>query len=91
MVELAGGRELARLEDPEQNSGPAVFTPDGPKLVVAARTGLRVGDLAGIRAELRNVDLDWDRPPYSPEEEKPDQPSLRVTVNLGALAPKDPK
>jgi hypothetical protein len=89
LVELATGRELARLEDPEQRTGPAAFTPDGAKLVVAVRNGLRVWDLARIRAGLSHLGLDWDKPPYSPAEDKPDQPTLHCTVDFGALAPKD--
>jgi tetratricopeptide (TPR) repeat protein len=85
LVELATGRELARLEDPEQNSGPAVFTPDGTKLVVTAKKGLRVWDLRRIRAELTKMRLDWEAPPYPPAEEKKDQPPLEVSVDLGSL------
>jgi serine/threonine protein kinase/WD40 repeat protein len=64
LVELATGRELARLEDPEQNSGAAAFTPDGTKLVVVAKNGLRVWDLHRVRAELANLGLDWDAPSF---------------------------
>jgi serine/threonine protein kinase/WD40 repeat protein len=63
LVELATGRELAQLEDPEQNTRPAVFTPDGTKLIVAAMNGLRVWDLRRIRTELTKLRLDWDAPP----------------------------
>jgi len=64
LVELATGRELARLEDPDQIDEPAVFTPDGTHVVVNAQNGPRVWDLRRIRAELTKVDLDWDAPPY---------------------------
>jgi serine/threonine protein kinase/WD40 repeat protein len=66
LVEFSSGRELARLEDPEQNSGRAAFTPDGAKLVVTAKNGLRVWDLRRIRQELAKLKLDWDAPPYPP-------------------------
>jgi tetratricopeptide (TPR) repeat protein len=88
LVELATGRELARLEDQEQNSNQAAFTPDGTKLIVAAKNGLRVWDLRLIRAGLAKLGLDWDAPSYPPAEEKKDQP-LEVSVNLGPLAPPD--
>jgi WD40 repeat protein len=68
LVELATGRELARLEDPEQNTGAAAFTPDGSKLIVCAKDGLRIWDLRRIRQELAKLDLDWDGPPFFPEE-----------------------
>jgi Flp pilus assembly protein TadD len=64
LVELATGRELARMEDPEQNTGQATFTPDGTKLAVATKDGLRVWDLRRIREELEKLGLDWDQPPY---------------------------
>jgi serine/threonine protein kinase/WD40 repeat protein len=85
LVELATGRELARLEDPEQNTGPAAFTPDGTKLVVAARNGLRVWDLRRIRVELAKLGLDWEAPAYPPAANaKPKE--LQVQVDLGDLA-----
>jgi tetratricopeptide (TPR) repeat protein len=89
LVELATGRELARLEDPEWNAGTAAFTPDGTKLVVTARKGLCVWDLRRIRAQLAKLDLDWDAPPYPPAAEMKRQTPLEVRVNLGSLAPSD--
>jgi hypothetical protein len=93
LVELATGRELARLEDPEQVSGAAGFTPDGSKLVVTAKYGLRVWDLRLIRQELKHLGLDWDGPAYfagqdSGLDTKPSQagkPDLKVEVELGLL------
>jgi serine/threonine protein kinase/tetratricopeptide (TPR) repeat protein len=90
LVELATGRELARLEDPEQNTGAAVFAPDGTKLIVAAKNGLRVWDLRRIRAELAKLGLDWDAPPYLPIKEKKNPSPLEVTVDLGLLLPAEP-
>jgi serine/threonine protein kinase/WD40 repeat protein len=92
LVELATGRELARLEDPEQIAAPAVFTPDGTRLVVAAADGLRVWDLRRLRAELARLGLDWDAPPYPAATAGAPGP-LEVQV-VGALAlasaPRDP-
>jgi serine/threonine protein kinase/tetratricopeptide (TPR) repeat protein len=85
LVELATGRELARLEDPEQNTGAAAFTPDGTQLVVTGKNGLRVWDLRRIRAELAKMGLDWDAPPYPPAIERKDPPPLQVTVDLGQV------
>jgi WD40 repeat protein/tetratricopeptide (TPR) repeat protein len=64
LVEFATGRELARLEDPEQIAAGAVFTPDGTRLVVAAPDGLRVWNLRRLRKALVRLGLDWDAPPY---------------------------
>src|SRR5262249_4415759 len=62
LVELASGRELARLEDPDQPYGYAAFAPDGTPLVVAAQDGLRVWDLRLIRKGLAELGLDWGAP-----------------------------
>jgi WD40 repeat protein len=99
LVELATGRELARLADPEQNTGSAVFTPDGTKLVVVAKDSLRVWDLRRIRQELAKLDLDWDGLAYSAPSPPPSppggegrvrgataSPSLAVKLNLGEIA-----
>jgi serine/threonine protein kinase/WD40 repeat protein len=66
LVEVTTGREIARLSDPDQHAGPAQFTPDGSKLVVTAKDGLRVWDLRLIRERLREIGLDWESPPYAP-------------------------
>jgi tetratricopeptide (TPR) repeat protein/tRNA A-37 threonylcarbamoyl transferase component Bud32 len=88
LVELATGRELARLEDPEQNTGAAAFTPDGTKLVVAAKNGLRVWDLRRIRTELAKMKLDWHAPPYPPADPAP-ATALQVVVDTADLGMTD--
>ena len=87
LVELATGRELARLEAPDQVYGPAVFSPDGTCLVVGADDGLRVWDLRRLRAGLAMLGIDWEAPPYpaAPVESA----LLEVTVVGGDLV--DPK
>jgi WD40 repeat protein len=87
LVELATGRELARLEDPELYYGSAVFGSDGTRLVATARDGLRVWDLRRIRGELVRLGLDWDAPPYPPPAKDNPAASLEITVELGELAP----
>jgi serine/threonine protein kinase/WD40 repeat protein len=82
LVELATGRELARLEDPDQIYSRALFSGDGTRLVVSAEDGLRVWDLRRILLELTQLGLDWDAPAYRPAE-KP--APLTVRVNLGGL------
>jgi tetratricopeptide (TPR) repeat protein len=90
LVELATGRELAQLEDPEENSRPAVFTPDGAKLIIAAKNGLRVWDLRRIRTELTKLGLDWDALPWPAASQGADATSLAaaaplsIRVDLGA-------
>ncbi len=90
LVERATGKELVRLEDPDQVAGSAVFTPDGTRLVIAGDDGLRVWDLRRIRAELVELDLDWAAPPF-PQAPAAPRESLQVQVDLGSLSaqPKD--
>ncbi len=84
LVELATARELARLEDPELNNGEAALTPDGTKLVVSAKNGLRVWDLRRIRTELAKLGLDWDAPPLPAASAAPAAP-LSIHAELGDL------
>jgi serine/threonine protein kinase/WD40 repeat protein len=92
LVRPESGRELARLEAPEQTPlMPRCFTPDGTRLIAVGTDtqALHVWDLRRIRAELVKLGLDWDAPPYSdpgPEDRTP----LEVTVT-GAEAPAGPK
>ena len=79
LVEVATGREVARLEDPDQIAKPAVFTPDGACLVVAAGDGLRVWDLRLIRKKLTRLGLDWHAPPY-PEAAPGKSEPLKLAV-----------
>jgi WD40 repeat protein/tRNA A-37 threonylcarbamoyl transferase component Bud32 len=89
LVEMATGRELARLEDPDQVALFAVFTPDGTRLVARADDGLRVWDLRRTRAELVKLDLDQAIAPYPkaagepPREIRVEQPQMQ---GLGTLA-----
>jgi serine/threonine protein kinase/WD40 repeat protein len=90
LVELATGRELARLEDPEQIAAPAVFTPDGTRLIVAAADGLRVWDLRRIRRELAKLGLDWDAPPCPETASGVPEPLEVKVVGAESLIPRDP-
>jgi serine/threonine protein kinase/WD40 repeat protein len=73
LVRPESGRELARLEAPEQTPlMPRCFTPDGTRLIAVGvdTQALHVWDLRRIRKELVRLGLDWDAPPYpeAPEE-----------------------
>jgi serine/threonine protein kinase/WD40 repeat protein len=85
LVELASGRELARLEDPEHN-GRAAFSPDGTRLVIEAKNGLRVWDLRRIREGLVEMGLDWAAPPYPKAKGTGKMPRLEVSVDQGDMA-----
>jgi tetratricopeptide (TPR) repeat protein len=69
LAEVETGRELARLEDPEQARitgafASVAFTPDGSHLVATLtdRPYLRAWDLRAIRRRLAELGLDWDPP-----------------------------
>jgi WD40 repeat protein/Flp pilus assembly protein TadD len=76
LADLPSGRELARIEDPEQLGVPSghiglAFTPDGANLVstLENRPYIRSWDLRAIRRGLADLRLDWDPPAWfgSPE------------------------
>jgi WD40 repeat protein len=86
IVEPASNREVARLTGPEVNAyDPVAFTPDGTQFIAATRDrrGYYVWDLRAIRAELHDLDLDWDIPPYGPAP--PLRPPTLVEVDRGWL------
>jgi serine/threonine protein kinase/WD40 repeat protein len=66
LIEVATGRELARLDDPDgERAVQVVFSPDGLQLVVmlAGQPYIRIWDLRAIRQRLAELDLDWSPPP----------------------------
>ncbi len=70
LVDPDTGRELARLEDPNQDGLFCLtFNSDGTLLIGTTNDSacVRVWDLRKIRAGLKELDLDWDAPPYPPE------------------------
>jgi WD40 repeat protein len=82
LLEVATGRELARLEDPNQEVDTFhLFTPDGTRLLTVSNGkegGIHVWDLRAIRRQLKEMDLDWDTPDYPAQP--PPQTSLRIEV-----------
>jgi serine/threonine protein kinase/WD40 repeat protein/tetratricopeptide (TPR) repeat protein len=69
LANAATGRELARLEDPNQDLYHHItFSPDGALLigVTTDSSTARVWDLRKIRAGLVELGLDWEAPPYPP-------------------------
>jgi hypothetical protein len=63
------GAELARLAVPEQTRlSPQCFSPDGAQLVAIGGESrlLYIWDLRALRAELKELDLDWKGDDYPP-------------------------
>ena len=68
LKEIASGRTVATLEDPQGDlSSWMSFTPDGAQLIVVARYPgvIHRWDLRAIRARLKTMNLDWDWPEFS--------------------------
>jgi WD40 repeat protein len=92
LVDVNTGREFARLEDPNQErTGEITFSPDGTQLLLTSLEfkAIHVWDLRAIRQELSRLDLDWDQPAFAPAKDQAGADPLRVTVDLGVLAPKE--
>src|SRR5262249_24189827 len=69
LVNSATGKDLARLENPEQaRSGGMAFTPDGTRLIAPSgdSRAIHVWDLRLIRQGLTQLDLDWKALPFPP-------------------------
>jgi serine/threonine protein kinase/WD40 repeat protein len=65
LLSTVTGREVARLESPDQGRGGyTTFSPDGRLLITNNdTTTVHVWDLHELRRLLRDMDLDWDAPP----------------------------
>jgi hypothetical protein len=90
LKEVATGRTVAKLEDPCGDRATwQSFTPDGTKLVVAANyaSAIHVWDLRAIRAQLKEMNLDWDWPEFPPAPAgKPAAVPATIEVVPGDLA-----
>jgi hypothetical protein len=66
LAEVATGRELARIDDPDgAGADQLVFSPDGMQLIASLKNQpyIRIWDLRAIRQKLAELDLDWSPPP----------------------------
>jgi eukaryotic-like serine/threonine-protein kinase len=87
LVEVATGRLVAALEDPQQSRAwNGIFSPDASRLIVANddNRATHVWDLRAIRQKLAMMDLDWDWPPFLESDSKaPAGTPLAVVTDLG--------
>ena len=93
LVELATGRELARIIDPDgERAVDIVFSPDGTQLItiLSDQPHVRIWNLRSVRNRLAELDLDWSPPPAwgsalptTSDFEHPPPPKYRV--NRGQL------
>ncbi|HWY76193.1 MAG TPA: hypothetical protein VN281_11285, partial [Verrucomicrobiae bacterium] len=78
LKEVTTGRTVAKLEDPSRDQATwMAFSPDGRRLVVAARYAfaIHIWDLGAIRARLKTMGLDWDWPEFAPAVEPTGSPA----------------
>src|SRR5262249_33674405 len=90
LFDRRSGRRLAHLGIPGQGRvGNMTFNPDGTQLIGADgdNLGIHVWDLPKLRAELKDLGLDWDAPAYppGPAAEQPSPAVPEVRVHLGDL------
>jgi tetratricopeptide (TPR) repeat protein len=88
LVEAKTGREVCRLAGPGPvRYTPACFSPDGTRLIASTpdMQALYVWDLRLIRQQLKELDLDWDWPEFSPPEPGSPHPAPTVQVDPGIL------
>ncbi len=81
--DLATGEVLATLKSTLRDHVTGfAFSPDDTQLAVIhwGTRELLVWDLRLIRQQLAKMGLDWKRPPYPPEADKPQFKSTKVTV-----------
>jgi serine/threonine protein kinase/WD40 repeat protein len=93
--EIASGRTLARLIDPNGDRATWLeFSPDGTQLVVGAlyADAIHIWDLRAIRRQLNEIGLDWDWPEPDPPAAKTgtqEAPPLQIELvgRPGSKAP----
>jgi WD40 repeat protein len=91
LKETAGGRTVARLEDPHGDWATwQGFTPDGTQLVVTGRysSAIHIWDLRAIRKRLKDMNLDWDWPEFPPAPSA--EPVAPLTIDVLPNEPAKP-
>ena len=88
LFDATSGKILADLEAPNPLviSGLS-FSPDDTQLAVCeSRVKLRIWDLRWVREQLASMKLNWDMPPYPPEDPTLTNRPLRVIVHTNSPA-----
>jgi WD40 repeat protein len=89
LIDPVNGQELARLEHPNAQLVSALtFSPSGAQLAVATEGhAIQLWDLRKLRAELAALNLDWNQPPFTPENSSKGLPPLQVKIVTAPSAP----
>jgi tetratricopeptide (TPR) repeat protein len=83
LLEVATGNLVAKLEDPHGDRASwQGFTPDGAELVVVSgySNAIHIWDLRAIRAQLKEMNLDWDWPEFTPRIATPGPDSEGISL-----------
>jgi WD40 repeat protein len=81
LVDPATDQEVATLSTPgKELITNLAFSPDGSILAVCCQEVIQVWDLRLIRRQLKEMNLDWDLPPYPPS--KADPTPLQINVDF---------
>ena len=86
LIDPIKGAPVAELQTPhEERIGYFCFNHQGDKLAVryVTSSAVEIWDLRLIRQQLRDLDLDWDLPPYPPIPEARFEPIATVVVDAG--------
>ncbi len=89
LLEPASGLEFGRLANPYQDKAFRIcFSPDGVFLVTLGWDPypIHVWDLRKIRGRLKELDLDWDLPPYAPQNPAWSDGPLQLQIDLGPFS-----
>jgi serine/threonine protein kinase/WD40 repeat protein len=88
LIDTATWLPVARLIGPDTSLvtvGRSAFSPDGSQFVAHTGAGdLRVWDLRRVRAQLRDLGLDWPWPAYPPPPHAGAKP-MRVEADVGGF------
>ncbi len=93
LLDLVGGSEFARLENPHHEKANSIFfSQDGAFLVTPGGEfdPIHVWDLRKIRHNLAAMGLDWELPSYLPESPAWSSGPVQLQIDLGAFASRAP-
>jgi WD40 repeat protein len=81
LLETETGQILADFEAPRLELVQSLcFNNDGTELLASDNRGqVHVWNLRALRKRLKELNLDWDMPPYPPAEDTPSKP-VRIEV-----------
>jgi WD40 repeat protein len=88
LIDPKTGATVADLQTPhEERIGYFCFNHQGDKLAVRYVTSnaAEIWDLRLIREQLKELDLDWDLPPYPPAATRQFPPITEVRIDLGPI------